>query len=466
MDANRLTEWLKSVGGVPTALITAIAAFGLLYVAITNHLAPVITFLGNLVGLSEVAAQRAAQVGALLLLLPILWFVWRSWRRFSTASRLERPEAFTLVATTPESLIGREEDLRQLQHSVLHHRIVLLDGESGCGKSALVAAGLVPRLQASDGLLPVLVRDWGGDWVRGPTASALGALFEGLSSEQRTLLDWASAPDLAADAKTLGAELETRLVAVAEKLHRRPLLIADQFDDYQAQHRECFLDADGNWLTPDALSHANPFWTLVRGRIAADALHLLAMTRADTASGLSCIQFLDSARTAVRQLPRVEADYLRPLLAGVAPDDAKPLIVSQPDGGWNELRERLEMQLRVQGSILMQQVRTVLLGLRQLPVLTVRAYRRAGEMRGVETLAVARAVRRAGEAVGGGETGQRIARNMLGAMVFWRAEPATKGTAPTARRAAGHCRRREARPRGIEDPAAGGGGATGRGHHK
>ena len=50
------------------------------------------------------------------------------------------------------------------------NRIVLLDGESGCGKSALVGSGLAPRLRAVRGLLPILVRDWGDDWVRGPLA--------------------------------------------------------------------------------------------------------------------------------------------------------------------------------------------------------------------------------------------------------------------------------------------------------
>ena len=37
------------------------------------------------------------------------------------------------------------------------------------------------------------------------------------------------------------------------------------------------------------------------------------------------------------------------------------------EGGWKELRECLEHDLKAEGAILMQQVRTVLLGLRQLP---------------------------------------------------------------------------------------------------
>ena len=59
-------------------------------------------------------------------------------------------------------------------------------------------------------------------------------------------------------------------------------MIADQFDDYQARHRSRFVDDEGNWLTPAALA-------------------------------------------------RVEAEFLRPLLAGIAADAAEPAGVSHPE---------------------------------------------------------------------------------------------------------------------------------------
>ena len=164
-------------------------------------------------------------------------------------------------------------------------------------------------------------------------------------------------------------ELTKRLNAVYDVLQRRPLIIADQFDDYQAQHRHNFLDADGNWLAPAELADHNPFWNLLSKRLRDESLHLLAVTRSDTSSGLSCIRFLDNTMTAVRTLPRVDVEYLRPLLVGIAPDEATPPVVSNPENGWQALRERLEMDFRARGAILMQQVRTVLLGLRQLPTL-------------------------------------------------------------------------------------------------
>jgi len=80
---------------------------------------------------------------AVVVILIALLGLWlgRSFRRFAQASRLERPDAFRLSPTNPASLIGRDEELVRLITCVKHKRLVLMDGESGCGKSALVSAG-------------------------------------------------------------------------------------------------------------------------------------------------------------------------------------------------------------------------------------------------------------------------------------------------------------------------------------
>ena len=258
-----------------------------LLVTITGQFKPLFV----LIGLPEMAWPIVLVV---VLAAPALYF-WRDYRRYARQSRLEQPDKFTLVATTPESLIGRADDLERLVRAVMQNRIVLLDGELGCGKSALVASGLVPRLQNADGLLPVLVRDWGDDWVRGPLAATLEALYGALTTQQRERIAWPAAPDSAAPAPELAGELSDRLSAVAETLKRRPLLIADQFDDHQAQHRQSFIDAEGSWLTPTRLAKASPLWALVSQQLQDGQLHLLAVTRADTASGLSCLRFLDNS---------------------------------------------------------------------------------------------------------------------------------------------------------------------------
>ena len=199
-----------------------------------------------------------------------------------------------------------------------------MDGESGCGKSALVAAALAPTLRTAGGLLPVLIRDWGDDWIRGPLAAALDALYAALNLSERERIGWCSAPDLAADRDVLKEELERRLAEVNGNLNRRTLLIADQFDDYQSQAREQFIDETGNWLPPQKLAERNVFWELVSRQLRQGSLHLLAVTRSDTASGLSCVRFLDASMIADRQLARVEMEHLRPLLAGIAPNRCAP----------------------------------------------------------------------------------------------------------------------------------------------
>ena len=204
MQEKHITEWLKSLEGITSALCSIGSAFFAFYVAIEVKLEPVV-----------------ALFATLLPVLIVLWFGVRSYRRFAKASRLEQPDRFALSARTPKSLIGRDDDLKQLLESVAKHRVVLLDGESGCGKSALVVAGVAPSLLPGAGLLPVYIGDWGNEWVRGPLATALGALFEALTPAQRATLGWAGSPDLAADAPTLAAELGKRLDGVAEQIGRQ-----------------------------------------------------------------------------------------------------------------------------------------------------------------------------------------------------------------------------------------------------
>jgi hypothetical protein len=153
-------------------------------------------------------------------------------------------------------------------------------------------------------------------------------------------------------------------------------------------------------------------------RLEAGTLHLLVATRSDTASGLHCIRFLDNNMIGAKKLGRVRVAYLAPLLAGIAPDGAEPPVVSNPANGWHDLRDRLDSDLRKQGAILMQQVRTLLLGLCGFRKLTPKAYNRAGGLRGVETLYVARALERAGAEAGGGLAGVKRARALLGELVL------------------------------------------------
>ena len=151
MDLKRLTEWLGTAEGLVKAVLALGAVFATVWAAVTKVLDPAVTALG--------LSPRWSLAATSVVIAAFVWLLWRSFRRFARASRLERPDAFTLRPTGPETLIGRADDLQRLHNAVRHNRLVLLDGESGCGKSALVSAGLVPQLQQDNGLLPVAIRD-------------------------------------------------------------------------------------------------------------------------------------------------------------------------------------------------------------------------------------------------------------------------------------------------------------------
>ena len=169
METKRLVEWLGSAEGLIETITALFVAAGALLAAVTGQLKPIFEW----VGLSETVRPIAGLTLTVAILGAVLSLLWHAYRRYARESRLERPEKFTLVATTPDSLIGRADHLDGLLRSTTQNQIVLLDGESGCGKSALVGSGVAPQLQAGDGLLPVLVRDWGDDWIRGPLAATL-----------------------------------------------------------------------------------------------------------------------------------------------------------------------------------------------------------------------------------------------------------------------------------------------------
>lgn len=304
MNSKRVREWLGTANGLVKSVVALVGVLATIFAATTKAFEPV-------VDVPMAPSWASPAVAVILIALLGLWLE-RSFRRFAQASRLERPDAFRLRPTNPASLMGRNEDLVRLITCVKHKRLVLMDGESGCGKSALVSAGLVPSLRQSDGLLPIAIRDWGDDWVRGPLSAAVEAIFHAVSQTERDRLAWTSSPDLAADTDALVADLDARLKAVVGTLGRRPLLIADQFDDYRARHYDQFLAQDGTWLGATALARANRFWELVSAGLSEGRLHLLVVTRADTAAGLACVRFLGEDQTAVLTLPRVEIEYLRP----------------------------------------------------------------------------------------------------------------------------------------------------------
>jgi hypothetical protein len=301
-----------------------------------------------------------------------LWLFRLARRRRSV---LLRPEALRLERGNPAHLFGRADDVDQLARLCREESLVFIEGESGAGKSALLQAGLVPALKGHQSLFPIYIESLvGSDWERDPRTFLAAALWPALDEGSREILDLNSVPG----PNALRAVLE----AIPAKLGRAPLLLLDQFDDYQLRHRERFLSRK-TWLKPGRLAEQNGFWRDIRELVANGAIHLVVVTRTDTAAGLTSVRFTEPE---VYRLDRLSAHFVGPLLGELANDKAGQPVISDAEFGWTSLLPRLSADLERAGTILPQQLKIVLGGLGALPgrVLTVATYERVGGAAGLE----------------------------------------------------------------------------------
>ena len=134
-----------------------------------------------------------------------------------------------MKADNPSHLKGREEDVDRLYSLCRGSRQVNLVGESGAGKSALLRSGLVPATNARGEFLPIYLDAWGHDWEAGPRNALSEAIWNLLSEDNAAELQLSSIPHP-------GRAIEL-LERIKPELARTPLLIFDQFDDYQTRHR-------------------------------------------------------------------------------------------------------------------------------------------------------------------------------------------------------------------------------------
>ncbi len=297
-------------------------------------------------------------------------------------SRLLRPDALRLKADDPEHLKGREEDLLKLVEVCRENRLVFLVGESGAGKSALVMSGLCRPGALPNNLVPIRLDGWGDDWVEGPSRRLNEALQStpSLTDDQRQHVGYKPA--------ATAEETVATLKEIKNQLNRTPLLIFDQFDDYQARHRaKFFLTSKGVWKDTSAILKANPFWKRIATLVRDGHSHVLIVTRKDTADGLGTVQFVDEPPTF--PLDRPSADVVRPLLDQLSrPHPELGPVVDAPESGWEQLKGRIARDLEQDGQVLPIRLRSVLMGIGGLPSLTVTAYERAGSIAGLEAKSI------------------------------------------------------------------------------
>ena len=180
------------------------------------------------------------------------------------------------------------------------------------------------------------------------------------------------------------------LEKIGVEFGRLPVLILDQFDDYQLSTRERFLGTRKDWIKPAELARKNQTWASIRDLMQTQKMRLVVVTRSDASAGLHSVRFGDRAEGTT--IGRLGVQWLAQWLAQITADDGKGEVIANPDSGWTDLRARLERDLTPVGAaagvVLPQQVRIVFLGLAKLKTLTLSDYRKALAAGGIEGLYV------------------------------------------------------------------------------
>jgi hypothetical protein len=285
-------------------------------------------------------------------------------------SRLIHPEALLLKADRIDHLHGRDDDLDRLAAVCIAEPQINVIGESGAGKTALLRSGLCPRFSMEGSLfVPVYVDIWGRDWAEGPRRAVLDSVQRLLGPERRQNIDEAT-------------DVRSALTAVRQMLQRTPLVIFDQFDDYQTQHIERFLPPTRRtWISADELAAENPFWNDIRSLLVSEQIHCVFVTRADAAAGVEAVRFL---KPVTYSLDRLRQAFVVPLLAQLTATRDGAEVVMHPENGWTVLRERLARDLGASGAVLPAQMKLALKGLGNLDALNDAEYDRHGGLAGLE----------------------------------------------------------------------------------
>ncbi len=366
---RRLGEKTQIGAGGTLTLVSLLAAVAM----ITGHMKQAVENLAFLRSLSPVYVWSGMTV---LLLTGVLLL------RRGLSAGLRAPDAKRFVLDPEKDrkqFVGRTADLESLAQCLDEAQLVFLSGESGAGKSALINLGLrdfLRRDRSDLRLLPIVVDTYGAseDWDADLSARLASKFFDSLSTEERALLDLS---------ERTTERLMERLQDCDSKVDRIPLLIFDQFDDYQNIHRQQFL-RDRKWITPETLVEENVLWRAIQDALQKRTIKVLLVTRRDRFDPLESLRLV---RPETYPLPGIASDemrrLLRHLLAGAGLPEADSRTMA--DCVIGDLTDEAREVLPIRAALAFQ-------GLASLDYLTPRHYRRKGGSRALEVGHVRRGV--------------------------------------------------------------------------
>ena len=261
-----------------------------------------------------------------------------------------------------QSFVGRDEDTKNLTDLILNSYQVWLNGDSGVGKSVLLQKAILPALKERN-VEAVYLNSWRGDWEFAPASAILAKLNQGTDGD-------------------VLVQLEQVLAATPGRV-----IVLDQFDEFQIEHRDKFIPAHGQVISHAQLEASNRFFRILNSAIQAHRIRCVFVTRRDVEWGKRPVLSQEADEFFLKRLEKnvVEGEIVR-----IVPDDA----VEHPENGWKGLRERLCSDL-TEGGILPVQMRFAVLGLDELRhSLTVSAYLRLGAVPGLISRYIEQEVRR------------------------------------------------------------------------
>ncbi len=292
---------------------------------------------------------------------------------------LRTPTLFELDPRDPKLLLGRGEDIERVAKA-LDRGLVFLVGELGCGKSALLQAGLMNSPVVTAQFVPVYFDLTEIDW---------DGLLPGLRTRFRQALPADERDTFPESNAVTPGDLVAAFDLYSEKLGRRPLLLFDQFDDYAARHLRELQDPNiRSWLAADEVAKQNESWRVLRDALVQRKVVLLFACRSEDQGALDCLRFQKSL--ANLPLDRPQTGSALPIIEAVTNRSAP--VVENPETTWPALKQRLAKDLEASGAVLPQQLKLVLQGLRSLPRLTIGAYDRANGVEGLEAASVGDAI--------------------------------------------------------------------------